>query len=120
MTYNKPEQSVIDEFATRLQSLVKAHDPDDSFDTLGKHFGISSPGFQKWFKGQSMPKMENACLIALRYQVCVEWLLTGRGDMKIKSSESELDKVMALLPMEAQAKVVENARAYLALQQQER
>jgi hypothetical protein len=48
--------------------------------------GVSGAG--KWLRGESLPGMENALLLATELGVCVEWLLTGRGPKKQPSSET--------------------------------
>ena len=118
MTYIKPEQSVMNAFSIRFERLTNQYDPKATNKDLGKLFGVSSTTIFKWKRAQAMPKMENACLIALQYDACVEWLLTGRGKQRPIQSLSELDLIMEALPPDAQARVLDSARAFLALHQQ--
>lgn len=48
-------------------------------DVLARTFNVSIATVSNWRHGQKCPAMENALLIAVKLDVCVEWLLTGRG-----------------------------------------
>jgi hypothetical protein len=45
---------------------------------LAALIGVSQPSVNKWKDG-GHPEMANAIELAVRLDVCVEWLLTGRG-----------------------------------------
>ena len=48
---------------------------------LGDIVGVSYKGAEKWLKGDGMPDMGNAAILAKRLNVQFEWLMTGRGRM---------------------------------------
>ena len=43
---------------------------------------VSSAAASKWLSGDSLPHMTHAMQMAEELEVCVEWLLTGRGPKK--------------------------------------
>jgi len=120
MTYVKPDLKIMMDFSDRFSRLVEDHADDGHLNQneVGKLFGVSGPMVHKWRRAKSMPKMANACLIALRYQVAVEWLMTGRGDKVIKQDgESEIISILRELSPSTQSRILENALAYQALEQ---
>lgn len=46
---------------------------------LVKLFDVSSATVNDWRHGKKCPTMKNALDIAVKLNVCVEWILTGRG-----------------------------------------
>lgn len=46
---------------------------------LVKLFDVSSATVNDWRHGKKCPTMKNALDIAIKLNVCVEWILTGRG-----------------------------------------
>jgi len=69
------------DFGTRFSEACREAVPKlpDTNKELGKIFDVSGPMITYWRKGQKLPAMETAQVIAKRCGVCVEWLLTGRG-----------------------------------------
>jgi hypothetical protein len=76
-----------DEKKTFWQRLGEAHDhrfPDHGKQMTQKDAGVLIGGpwpqstAKKWKNG-GLPTMENAVALAEKLDVCVEWLLTGRG-----------------------------------------
>lgn len=56
--------------------------------------GVSQPSAHKWMHGGEMD-METAKHCALKIDVCVEWLLTGRGDkFPLTSPDSLLQEII--------------------------
>jgi len=49
---------------------------------LHRELGPSETAVAKWIDGRGLPSMEHAVKLACLLNVCVEWLLTGRGDMR--------------------------------------
>lgn len=112
---NKHE--IIKGFAARFTKLTKVNDPGLSNAELGKVFGVSSTTIFKWKNAQVMPDMANAGLIATRYNVTVDWLLTGRKQA-VPVIFKELEKTINSLTPENYARVLEAAKAYQALERQ--
>lgn len=53
----------------------------DQQTTVAKMIGIKQPSVAEWLDG-GKPSMKNAIKLATKLEVCVEWLLTGRGDKR--------------------------------------
>jgi hypothetical protein len=51
---------------------------------LGKMFSVSQEAARKWLAGESYPKTETCIEIALKSEVSMDWLLTGRSGIGIK------------------------------------
>lgn len=119
MTKTADELKVIKGFAERFRRLAAENDPGMSNKALGRQFGVSDTSVFKWKNAQAMPNMSNACLIALRYRVTVEWLLTGRQDPSgAPSSHKELSAIIDALSPENLQRVLEAAKAFQALEKQ--
>lgn len=76
-------------------------------ESLGKAFGVSATMVHFWRTGQKMPSMKNAIALSIKLAVNLEWLLTNRGNMRIREG---IDFVSAMLlsafdAMEAQEKM---------------
>ncbi len=68
------------EFGKRLDRLIdESSYKGESQRKLGKRFDVSGPTGNEWLKGKKMPGIETAIRVALILDVCVEYLLTGRG-----------------------------------------
>jgi hypothetical protein len=50
---------------------------------VGIRFSVTQQGARKWLEGEGFPEMEKAIEIAISFNVCVEWLLTGRGPKRV-------------------------------------
>ena len=46
---------------------------------IGDRFSVSQRGARKWLEGEGFPELGKCIEIANSFNVCVEWLLTGRG-----------------------------------------
>lgn len=49
---------------------------------LARELDLSETGVTKWIDGKGLPSMDHAVRLAYILDVCVEWLFTGRGDMR--------------------------------------
>ena len=68
------------EFGKRLDRMIaESNYKGESQRKLGKRFDVSGPTVNEWLKGKKMPGIETAIRVALTLDVCVEYLLTGRG-----------------------------------------
>lgn len=68
-------------------------------DALGTVFAVSGATISNWRNGIKLPDIDHAVDIALKFNVCVEWLLTGRGPRAPKPAyDSRLEDVIALWP----------------------
>ena len=121
MKFTKSITEITEGFSGRLSELVKSHPRDCQLNQtdVGKLFGVSGPMVSKWRTGKSMPAMANACAIAKRYEVTVEWLLTGRGDKYAgESGYPDALSILTELTPENQSRVMDSARAFQALEKQ--
>jgi transcriptional regulator with XRE-family HTH domain len=67
-------------------------------------FGVSTTTIGNWEYGDKLPCMENAINIATKTGVSVDWLLTGRGEKRARTSaHEELD--ISHLPKESRAAI---------------
>lgn len=56
---------------------------------LGKKFGVSQKGARKWLEGESLPTLEKCIELSARFQVHIEWLLTGRGPKQFDAAPGD-------------------------------
>lgn len=74
---NKHERNV---FARNLQSAIDNSDlRGKTQKEIGDAFKTSGPMVSVYLSGAKIPRMGTAIRMAKRLNVCVEWLLTGRG-----------------------------------------
>lgn len=85
----KAKNKIYQEFAARLHKacddadLPKGHGRATA---LGKLIGITYKGAGKWLNGDGMPDMGNGGILAVKLEVAFEWLMTGRGPMKLSNT----------------------------------
>lgn len=58
---------------------------------LARTFMVSTATVSNWRHGQKCPAMKNALELAVKLDVCVEWLLTGRGPVSPSSTTGNKD-----------------------------
>jgi DNA-binding XRE family transcriptional regulator len=71
-----------EEFGQRFTSLVEGMDVGHGKKTLKRVatlLKVSTTTVHDWMKGKKLPGMDSAIRLAMFFNVCVEWLLTGRG-----------------------------------------
>lgn len=62
---------------------------------VAKLFRVNQKAARKWLEGDGFPKLEKCIEISLRLDVAIEWLLTGRGDMRmIDKSDKQLAELL--------------------------
>lgn len=62
---------------------------------VAKLFGVGQKAARKWLEGEGYPEMEKSIEIALRLNVALEWLLTGRGDKRmVDQSDHQLAELL--------------------------
>jgi transcriptional regulator with XRE-family HTH domain len=89
----KDEIGQFQDFADRFNSalpdagLSKAQHRNLT-EVLTKTFGVSKSTISDWRNGKKVPSMDSAIAISLRLNVCVEYLLTGRGPKRPGESET--------------------------------
>lgn len=111
--------AIMEGFANRFTALSRQYDSGLSQKELGGVFSVSSTAIFKWKNGQAMPDIANASLIAKRYKVSVDWLLTGRKPATdIGDSYRELALIIDEMSPENFNRVLETAKAFLALEKQ--
>jgi transcriptional regulator with XRE-family HTH domain len=76
-------------FWVRTQSLLKVN--KISQENMARHLGISYNTFRCWLYNNRLPDAQNACEIAKKLGVTVEYLVSGKEktatERKIKQSE---------------------------------
>lgn len=68
---------------------------EDQQTVVAKLIKIKQPSVWEWTDGGE-PSMKNARLLALALNVCVDWLLTGRGDKHPIPSDPEAQELWEL------------------------
>jgi DNA-binding XRE family transcriptional regulator len=67
-------------FSERLNRIWKeCSDAPTNQTQLAKWLGFAQPTVNDWINGKGMPGIENAIKIAEKFNVCVEWFITGKG-----------------------------------------
>jgi DNA-binding XRE family transcriptional regulator len=56
---------------------------------LATQLDMSQGSVRRWYTGEGYPELDTAIELARRTGVCVEWLLTGRGDMYPHGSQRD-------------------------------
>ena len=80
MDKDRPFQEIGDRFNEALTDAGLTKEKHSNLtETLVKLFGVSYATINDWRKGKKCPTMKNAIDIAMKLDICVEWLLTGRG-----------------------------------------
>lgn len=67
------------DFARRFKEACRDAKVPTTQDALGKFFGVSGVMVWNYYHGEKLPSMKTAIVIAQKLDICVEWLLTGRG-----------------------------------------
>jgi len=92
------KETVLIEFSQRFQRLMNEKGwSKRTREQVGKNLGVSGPAVTYWWNGDRLPTMAQALTIAMTFNCCVEWLLTGRGPMRPMPIENDLLDV-SLLP----------------------
>ena len=90
------------EFSERLNRIWKeCSDAPTNQTQLAKWLGFAQPTVNDWINGKGMPGIENAIKIAEKFNVCVEWLITGKGLKRTTDKQPSsplLDKFNQLCP----------------------
>ena len=77
------------EFSKRLTNVWKGCDAAPEKQTpLAKWLGFSQPTVNDWLNGKGLPSLDTAIKLADKFGVCVEWLVTGKGQ-KHPNEESQ-------------------------------
>jgi DNA-binding XRE family transcriptional regulator len=66
-------------FAARFRELCEGKELPWTQQAVAKFIHKSTATAWNYMNGVKLPSMENAIDLALRFNCCVEWLLTGRG-----------------------------------------
>ena len=68
------------EFASRLDQVWKeCEDAPKKQTPLAKWLGFAQPTINDWLNGKILPSLDTAIKLASKFDVCVEWLITGNG-----------------------------------------
>jgi len=68
------------DFARRLTLVWKdCADAPEKQTPLAKWLGFSQPTVNDWLNGKGLPSLDTAIKLADKFGVCVEWLITGKG-----------------------------------------
>ena len=94
------------EFSERLNRIWKeCSDAPTNQTQLAKWLGFAQPTVNDWINGKGMPGIENAIKIAEKFNVCVEWFITGKGLKRTTDKQPSsplLDKFNQLCPEQQQ------------------
>lgn len=83
MDKDRPFQAIGERFNEALEDAGYTKERHSNLtQTLVKDFGVSYATISDWRKGKKCPTMKNAIDIAMKLEICVEWLLTGRGQKR--------------------------------------
>lgn len=109
------ERDIKREFAARLNQVCDELGIPPKFKNrqaqVGKLFGVSQEGARKWLEAEGLPKFDTCIAMALRFNVAVEWLLTGRGAKRVGEKPR---LAFTHEEVEAARKIAEIASAYAA------
>lgn len=70
------------EYAGRFKRLWSESDAPKTQKELAKWLDYSQPMINYWLNGEKLPSMDTAIKIANKFGVCVEWLITGKGEKR--------------------------------------
>lgn len=80
---NMNTQEVKNEFSKRLNRVLDDHDiPPKGKNRqaiIAQMFGVTQKGARKWLEGESLPELSRGVIIARKFNISYEWLMTGRG-----------------------------------------
>ena len=80
---NMKDQKRYDEFSQRFrQAIVERGWEKKRREDVGKIMGVTGPAVTYWWNGNRLPTIDQAIVIGMQLNCCVEWLLTGRGPMR--------------------------------------
>lgn len=72
------------DFARRFRDACKAKQLKTTQKGLAQFFGVSEITARNWWHGEKLPGMANARKVAEKLDVNTEWLLSGRGPMRVE------------------------------------
>lgn len=79
---------------------------------LTKLFDVAPSTISDWKNGRKLPSMDRAIMIAIKLNVCVEYLLTGRGEKRPGCHPDFISHAdWEALPLEARSHFAEALRA---------
>ena len=83
-------------FLSRLRYLIKTL-AGDKHTVFAKHAGIPTSTFQNYIKGR-VPHLDHILRIRETYNVNIDWLLTGEGNIFVSDSNNDVgsDKIIEL------------------------
>ena len=58
--------------------------------TLAEEHEVSRETARKWLAGLALPELPRMIEIAMRHQVSLDWLATGRGDPRVASAVADI------------------------------
>src|SRR5256885_1116423 len=81
----KRKQSTYKQFSERLNIACDFHGTTKRGRSaeVGGLVGVGYKGASKWLAGDGMPDMGHASDLAVQLEVSFEWLMTGRGPMRL-------------------------------------
>jgi transcriptional regulator with XRE-family HTH domain len=78
-------------FSGRLNQAIAAANVAHTQKALGRLFGVAGATAWYYINGEKLPSMAKAIDIAMTLGVSVDWLMTGRGDMKATETLTDQD-----------------------------
>ncbi|MGD1028175.1 XRE family transcriptional regulator [Candidatus Binatus soli] len=68
----------VSEFAARLKEAISGR----SITAIAAELGVSRTAFHDWIAGRAAPDVITTSRLASELDISIEWLMTGRGDMR--------------------------------------
>lgn len=104
------------EYASRFRWLWNESDAPKVQKELAKWLEVSQPTISDWLNGEKLPSMDTALKIADRFKCAVEYLLTGKGPVRVGTQYTNpLYKTIEALSPE-QKREIEHYINYIASQ----
>ncbi len=106
-------------FWTRTKEAFEEAGLDSTQAGIAKFLGIKQPSISDWNKPDGYPTMANAIKLAHKANVCVEWLLTGRGPRRLPPKDGAAESLWQAwnhLPPVSQGQVLGFAQTLQASQ----
>lgn len=99
----------------RIREAMREHGTKPTQKECAALLGITQPSVWEWASSGGSPSVENAITLGNKLNVCVEWILTGRGPKRpgppMEPAAEALWNVWARIPEEDRKAVVGYAEA---------
>lgn len=117
LVMGRPTETKASEFWCRIVEAWSEQGLPTSQNGIAKKLDMSQGSVRRWFTGDGLPTLETTTDIASRGRVCVEWILTGRGEKRPLTEDPQLRALLEVwnqLGKESRAHVLRTASNELA------